>query len=132
MKRLLLVGLCLALAGCIQPALELHGGLAPKPEHVTGLEFAGMGATWNTGLIAARVPWQARIASDVLIAFSLREVCFGKNCQFFGRTVDSHITFSMGAFVPEFIRFATAKANRSHRCSYPGADGKPHDGWCRD
>lgn len=109
--RLVLVK-CLALLtlGCIPIAVEQHGGLSPRPSKVSDAGFAAIGATFDQGLILARVPVVPRIAVDALAAWSIR------NVSTFGRSVDSGFMFVIGVYPPEFVRFLThaGRWNREH------------------
>lgn len=113
---------CLA---CLPP-LEEHGGAAPRPE-ASDLTFVSGGAALNETLIVAKVPLAGRLAADAVAVWALRYPKWG------GRNEGVGVTVPFGAFFPEAVHFVrTALKHPSHRCQWAGADGKTHDGWCRD
>lgn len=97
MKKLLLL---LALGGCA-PAMEIHGGLGPKPAPPEAIWW-GSGMATDAALQVAHVKPIPRVAVMIGTGLVLRNVCAGPNCRYFGRTVDSGFLFTISGFFPEW------------------------------
>ena len=97
MKWLFAGMVSLMLMGCWIPAEEIHGGAGPKPAPPEAIWW-GSGFLLDQGLQVARVRAPYRIPLVVLSAFTVREVCMGPHCKYFGRTADSGVlmVFSSG------------------------------------
>lgn len=93
--------------GPLRPSVEQHGGLSPVPSKVSDVGFAAIGATFDQGLVLAKVPFVPRMAVDVLAAWSIR------NVSTFGRTEGSGFMFVIGVYPSEFLHFITH--TRSHK-----------------
>lgn len=98
-RRIVAWALVLACSqACVRPAVEQHGGLAPRPARMPEVAWVAMGASVDEGLHLVRVPLGPRVAADVVVALGVR------NVSTFGRTVDSGFLWVLGSAAANLLR----------------------------